>query len=169
MARKSERKNTQRLNRGYRPHVEQIAALYVACGENAVETAEQVRELIPELKKFRDATLSRWRDAPEWKVALEAAREEKKFDDELEARRRGRDFLRWATARMHALKRDHEAACGEKDKENEVAKLDGRILKINDAMRIEERYLEEMKRKTGAKASEASLIVRFEGREDGTS
>jgi len=153
-----------RLHPKHRDFVEQIAAIFVAAGETASLAAERVREQIPQLATFNDITFHRWRGNGEWLAALAAARDEARFDEELRQQLRGKKFLRWATARMESLVTEHASAVEGQDGKKAQA-LEGRILKLNDALRAEEKYQGELRRVSGP-ASPLTVTVTFAGGED---
>jgi len=163
----AKRPRRRRLNRKYRAHVEQIAAIFVATGGSALQTEEQVRERIPELDGFRHTSISRWVGNTEWEVALKAAREDKRFEDELAAAKRSKNFIRWAMERTIELKAEHAQAREDKRKAD-ITMLEGRIIKLNEAMRAEETHLGRLERTVLDGTDGLSLVVTFGGRPDET-
>jgi len=157
----------RRLDRKFRPHLEQVAAIFVACSSNALQASEQVRERIPELPRFSDRTFARWADNAEWQVEVEAARKNEEFEKELAAAKRSKNFIRWATERVIELTSEHAQAREDK-KKSEITTLEGRILKLNDAIRTEEKHLAGIERKVLDGTDGLSVTVHFEGRADQT-
>ena len=162
------------LSRKYRDHLEQVAAIFVACNENALQAAEQVRERIPELPRFSDRAFFRWADNGQWQVELKAARENAKFEKELAAAKRSKNFIRWAMERVIELKAEHEqlrsenAEAGAAKRKAEINSLEVRIVKLNEAMRAEETHLGRLERKLLDGTDEVSVTVTFQGRADET-
>ena len=157
----------RRLSAKYRDLCEPLAGIFVACGENCNRAAIRVRELIPGLDKFQPNMFGRWKNNAEWKAAVAAAKDDAKFERELKAARRGRQFLKWAADRMEKLTADLTQAIAEQDSKA-VAALEGRVLKLNESMRGEEKYqLENERLASGKAALGMHMTISFGGREDG--
>jgi len=156
------------LSSKYADIVETLAGIFVGCGENCSRATTRVRELVPGLEKFQANQFGRWKDNAEWIAALAEAREDAKFERELKAARRGRQFLKWAVERMEKLIGELKQAIADGD-EKATAAFEGRVLKLNESMRSEEKYqLENERLATGKATAQMQFTITFGGREDGT-
>jgi len=147
----------RRLNRAYRPHAEQIARIYLECGESALQTVERVHAEIPVLASMSPNAFFRWRGNTEWESALKAAKLDVAFENDFKPRVRGQKFLRWARDAAKRLAGEHEQIV--KDSENApdrklraaagfaVGPIEGRIVKLNEAIRAEEKHQDELQDK----------------------
>jgi len=142
------------IGRGYQQHLEHLARIYVECAGNTAEAAERVRAEIPELATFRHNYFARWKNNAEWKAVLKAAQDDQAFESEFKPRVRGRGFLRWAREAAKRLAGEHEQIVNEAENDPDpnrriaasasVGPIEGRIVKLNEAIRAEERHQDDL-------------------------
>lgn len=137
-----------RISRTYVTHLDDIARIFVEERELVAPTIRRVRGEL-ELP-LRHITLTRWqkRQKAEWVTALEAAREARQLARRAEGNLRGKKFLDWCRTTELGLRDRYEALSSDAEmtaKELEALKvsLEGRILRLADAARAEEKHLEE--------------------------
>jgi len=134
----------RRLSQKYGRHIEKIAELYVLCSENGAATVEKVHQELPHLSGVRDNTFTRWQGHPQWEAALQSARDAAKLEDELDPSLRGLKFLRWSRDTLALLLEEHETAKQEHSEKLRVS-LEGRIVKLTEAIRAEERHQDDVR------------------------
>lgn len=141
-------KRIKTISGKYVDHLEHIARIFLDCRENSFEAAKRVAEQIPGLKAIQANRFYRWVGNVQWEDALAKARDEVAFENEFRPQVRGRSFLRWARETLKGLKTQHEEAVeaiaqGDK-KAAEKQALEARIVKLNEAIRAEEKHQEDL-------------------------
>jgi len=140
-------KRVRSISKNYVDHLSHIARIFLGCRENASEAARRVNEQIPGLR-CSGKQLLRWKGNRQWEDALGGARDDVAFEHEFKPNVRGRQFLVWARDALERLKAEHEEAIeelegGEKRKAR-IQALEARIVKLNEAIRAEEKHQAEI-------------------------
>ena len=134
----------RRVSYKYARHLETIARIYLEEGQVKAKAAERVRTELG-LRSFKPERFTVWADAPEWKAALEQARQERALATEFSPRVRGRKFLGWVRVVLPELQKAHEAA--REGGDGKAARdLEARIVKLEEAARNEEKHLADQER-----------------------
>ncbi|HUU68064.1 MAG TPA: hypothetical protein VM186_00955 [Planctomycetota bacterium] len=145
-AKLAEKKRPRRVGQQYRAHLEHIARIYVECNERPTEAAARVAAEIPLLKSCKSNYFGRWKGNTEWAVALRDAKASAAFDSEFKPTIRGRKFLQWARETAKRLAGEHETAVSD-EKRLDIQCIEGRIVKLNEAIRAEEKHQDELQDK----------------------
>lgn len=134
-----------RISKKYAHHLEAIAGILL--DERGVK-ARAARRVASELglKSFRNTYFDTWAGKTEWQAALEKAREEREIRHRTVGNVGGKRFLEWATVTLEGLRDRYDRTKAEAEAEGESADsllkdLEGRILKLRDAARAEERHV----------------------------
>ena len=132
-------KKQRRVSYSHGPYVDQVAEIYVSCGEYPILTERQVRNEIPALSHFGRSSLRDWADTPEGRKALQAARDKAAIKKDLDERRRGRAMFRWALDTLEHLMKEQEQAMQEQ-RTDDAVRLEDRIIKLNELVTEEEKH-----------------------------
>ena len=154
-----------RVSYRYGPHLDAIARIYVEEGGVATRAARRVQKELG-FKSFSNMRFKRWERKAEWIAALDTAR------GVVQIRRRaaenvgGERFLTWAQETGDALRERYEmlrerARTEAIDCDSDLTKLEGRVLKLREAARGEERHLTEqrLKEAMAANAQFAKMLL----------
>lgn len=145
----SSKRHVKSISRHYAVHLDAIARIYVQEHRSKAVAARRVRQELG-LDTFRANRFDAWPRSPEWQSALAVAEEAVEIARRAEGNTGGQKFLSWAQTTGDKLRDRYEelgvaAAAEGADCDSEHAKLEGRILKLRDASRAEERHLAEQR------------------------
>ena len=156
----------RRISKKYRKHVDEIARIYVECGEVGDHAASEIRDSIPELSGIFGGIFGRWRGVAQWEAALKALREKATVDRDMAGDRRSMSVLRWGSDSLDALMAAHDQALQE-DRMTDANGFRVCIIKLNEALRAEEEDVN-ARREEKRKDEPRTFTMIYDGREEET-